>query len=109
MLSASRAVAGQCKHYSIRTEEAYADWIKRYIDFHDVRHPAEMGGPEVQAFLTHRAAEGNVAASTQNPCTERSEVRPSARCSFSTARCFTRISAPLTPRAQKNQNACSPS
>jgi hypothetical protein len=39
--SASRAFAGQCKHYSIRTEEAYTDWIKRYMYFHDVRHPAE--------------------------------------------------------------------
>ena len=54
------------KHYSIRTEEAYVNWIKRYIHFHNVRHPAEMGEPEVQAFLTHLAVEGNVAASTQN-------------------------------------------
>jgi integron integrase len=54
------------KHYSIRTEQAYVNWIKRYIYFHDVRHPAEMGAPEVQAFLTHLAVEGNVAASTQN-------------------------------------------
>ena len=54
------------KHYSIRTEEAYAHWIKRYIYFHNVRHPAEMGAPEVQAFLTHLAVNENVAASTQN-------------------------------------------
>jgi len=54
------------KHYSIRTEEAYANWIKRYIYFHNVRHPAEMGAPEVQAFLTHLAVDQNVAASTQN-------------------------------------------
>jgi len=54
------------KHYSIRTEQAYVNWIKRYIYFHNVRHPAEMGAPEVQAFLTHLAVEGNVAASTQN-------------------------------------------
>jgi hypothetical protein len=40
------------KHYSIRTEEAYVNWIKRYIHFHNVRHPAEVGAPEVQAFLT---------------------------------------------------------
>ncbi len=64
--STSRAVAGQCKHYSIRTEQAYVNWIKRYIYFHNVRHPAEMGAPEVQAFLTHLAVEENVAASTQN-------------------------------------------
>jgi integron integrase len=54
------------KHYSIRTEQAYVNWIKRYIHFHNVRHPAEMGAPQVQAFLTHLAAEENVAASTQN-------------------------------------------
>ena len=52
------------KHYSIRTAEAYVNWIKRYIYFHNVRHPAEMG--EVQAFLTHLAVKENVAASTQN-------------------------------------------
>jgi integron integrase len=54
------------KHYSIRTEQAYVTWIKRYIYFHNVRHPAEMGTAEIQAFLTHLAVEGNVAASTQN-------------------------------------------
>ena len=54
------------KHYSIRTEQAYVNWIKRYIYFHGVRHPAEMGAPEIQAFLTHLAVDQNVAASTQN-------------------------------------------
>ena len=54
------------KHYSIRTEESYVNWIRRYILFHNRRHPAEMGAPEVQAFLTHLAVEQNVAASTQN-------------------------------------------
>jgi len=54
------------KHYSIRTEQAYIGWIKRYIFFHDVRHPAEMGTAEVEAFLTHLAVKENVAASTQN-------------------------------------------
>ena len=54
------------KHYSIRTEEAYVDWIKHYIYFHGIRHPAEMGAPEVQAFLTHLAVDQNVAASTRN-------------------------------------------
>ena len=53
------------KHYSYRTEQAYVDWITRYILFHDKRHPQEMGHLEVQAFLTHLAAEKNVAASTQ--------------------------------------------
>jgi integron integrase len=54
------------KHYSIRTEEAYIDWIKRFIRFHDVRHPSDMGATEVEAFLTHLAVAGRVSASTQN-------------------------------------------
>ena len=54
------------KHYSIRTEEAYVDWIRRFIIFHKKRHPKEMGIPEIEAFLTHLAVNANVAASTQN-------------------------------------------
>jgi site-specific recombinase XerD len=54
------------KHYSYRTEQAYVDWITRYILYHGKRHPQEMGAAEVQAFLTHVAVEKNVAASTQN-------------------------------------------
>ncbi len=54
------------KHYSIRTEDSYVQWIKRFVIFHGKRHPAEMGAVEVEAFLTHLAVEGNVAASTQN-------------------------------------------
>ena len=54
------------KHYSIRTEQAYVDWIKRFIWFHDKRHPKGMGAPEVEAFLTHLAVKGKVSASTQN-------------------------------------------
>jgi integron integrase len=54
------------KHYSIRTEQAYCDWIKRFILFHRKRHPAEMAEPEITAFLTYLAAKANVAASTQN-------------------------------------------
>jgi integron integrase len=53
------------KHYSIRTEDAYVDWVRRFILFHGKRHPAEMGAGEVEAFLTHLAVEGQVAASTQ--------------------------------------------
>jgi len=56
----------QLKHYSIRTEESYVDWIRRYILFHNKRHPQEMGVPEIEAFLTHLATQQNVAASTQN-------------------------------------------
>lgn len=54
------------KHYSIRTETCYVDWIRRFILFHGKRHPAEMGAAEVEAFLTHLAVAGKVAASTQN-------------------------------------------
>jgi len=54
------------KHYSIRTEEAYADWIKRYILHFDKQHPKDLGAVEVEAFLTHLAVAGKVSASTQN-------------------------------------------
>ena len=54
------------KHYSIRTEEAYVGWIKRFIFFHGKRHPKEMGRPEIEAFLSHLAVEQKVSASTQN-------------------------------------------
>src|SRR5947207_10403694 len=54
------------KHYSIRTEQAYIDWIRRFILFHGKRHPAEMAEEEVAQFLTHLARDLNVAASTQN-------------------------------------------
>ena len=54
------------KHYAYRTEESYVQWIRRYILFHNKRHPKEMAEPEVQAFLTHLAVKDNVAASTQN-------------------------------------------
>jgi integron integrase len=54
------------KHYSIRTETQYVQWIRRFILFHNKRHPREMGAPEVEAFLTELAVVGKVAASTQN-------------------------------------------
>ena len=54
------------KHYSIRTEQAYTDWVKRFVLYHKKRHPKEMGAQEVEQFLTHLAVNGNVAASTQN-------------------------------------------
>ena len=54
------------KHYSYRTEETYVQWIRRFILFHNKRHPSEMGGDEVNAFLTYLAVDENVAASTQN-------------------------------------------
>jgi integron integrase len=54
------------KHYSLRTEQAYVHWIKRYIIFNDKRHPSEMGKREVEAFLTSLAVERDVSASTQS-------------------------------------------
>jgi integron integrase len=54
------------KHYSIRTETQYLQWVKRFILFHNKRHPREMGGKEVEAFLSHLATHGNVSSSTQN-------------------------------------------
>ena len=54
------------KHYSIRTEQAYVDWIKRFIVHFDKRHPRHLGVAEVEAFLTYLAVEGQVAASTRN-------------------------------------------
>ncbi len=56
----------RAKHYSYRTEEAYLDWVRRYILYHDKKHPAKMGAKEIRAFLVHLAVERSVAASTQN-------------------------------------------
>jgi site-specific recombinase XerD len=54
------------RHYSVRTEEQYIHWIKRFIYFSGKRHPAQMGAAEVTAFLNHLAREREVAAATQN-------------------------------------------
>ncbi len=54
------------RHYSIRTEQTYIDWARRFILFHNKRHPRDMGAAEVEAFLSHLAVERNVSASTQN-------------------------------------------
>ena len=54
------------RHYSVRTEATYIDWARRFILFHDKRHPKDMGAAEVEAFLTHLAVDRHVAASTQN-------------------------------------------
>jgi len=58
--------AARVRHYSRRTERAYLVWIRRFIFFHEKRHPAEMSAPEITKFLSSLAVEGNVAASTQN-------------------------------------------
>lgn len=60
----SRAI--QARHYSRRTEKTYIAWIRRYILFHDRKHPLVMGEKEITAFLSHLATKGQVSASTQN-------------------------------------------
>lgn len=54
------------RHYSIRTEEAYLGWMQRFLRFHGLRDPRELGAGHIEAFLTHLAIEGQVAAATQN-------------------------------------------
>jgi len=54
------------RHYSLRTEEAYVGWIRRYILFHGKRHPNELDENDVSAFLSSLAINGRVAAATQN-------------------------------------------
>ena len=53
-------------HYSIRTEDAYVLWAKRYIHYHGMRHPSEMGKQEIEQFLSYLANERNVAAATHD-------------------------------------------
>jgi integron integrase len=53
------------RHYSYRTEKLYVGWIRRFIHFHGTRHPAQMGGPEVEAYLSHLATHRQVASATQ--------------------------------------------
>lgn len=54
------------RHLAYRTEQSYVSWIKRFVLFHEMRHPAHMGKTEVEGFLTHLAVRGRVSASTQN-------------------------------------------
>ena len=54
------------KHYSYSTEKTYVHWTRRYILYHNKRHPAEMGAAEIEAFLTYLAKDGYVSSSTQN-------------------------------------------
>lgn len=54
------------RNYSYKTEKSYIYWVKKYIFFHNIKHPAEMGADEIKAFLTHLAVDKNVAPSTQN-------------------------------------------
>lgn len=54
------------KHYSLRTEESYVQWIRRFVQFHGRRHPRSLGADEVSAFLNHLVSSREVAAATQN-------------------------------------------
>src|SRR5215831_19214834 len=54
------------RHYSLRTERTYLDWVRRYIRFHDLKHPRELGAEHVTAFLSSLANQRHVSASTQN-------------------------------------------
>ena len=56
----------RARHYSLQTEHAYVQWVRRFIEFADFRHPNELGGRDVERFLTHLAVQRRVAASTQN-------------------------------------------
>ncbi len=75
MPSASEPIAGlldrvreriRVKHYSIRTEQAYVEWVARFVRFRRGRHPDQLGAADVEAFLTHLAVAGRVAAPTQS-------------------------------------------
>ena len=65
LLDRVRAVA-RVRHLSLRTEQAYSDWIRRFVLFHQKRHPEQMGAEEIRLFLSYLAVEGRVSASTQN-------------------------------------------
>jgi len=56
----------QARHYARRTVNAYEQWLRRFLRFHGMRHPLEMGSAEVNAFLTHLPVEDQVSSSTQN-------------------------------------------
>jgi hypothetical protein len=62
------------RHYSYMTEKAYVHWIKRFIFFHNKRHPAEMGEGEIGQFLSSLATDSHVSASTQNQAPQRPAI-----------------------------------
>ena len=111
----------RAKHYSYRTEQTYSDWCKRYILYHQKRHPAEMGVPEIQEYIIYLATDQQVAASTHTCPPTRyvsGTLRSGGRCqgnqalsaSFSSiATCFSERSNFLQiPFALKNQVAFQP-
>ncbi|MDK1030268.1 MAG: phage integrase N-terminal SAM-like domain-containing protein [Anaerolineae bacterium] len=56
----------RAKHYSLRTENSYTSWVRKFILYHNKRHPRDMGPKEINAYITHLALKKHVAASTQN-------------------------------------------
>ena len=64
-LMSQMSAALRARHYSRRTEQAYCLWVRRFIRFHGIRHPADMAEPEINAFLTHLAIDRRASASTQ--------------------------------------------
>ena len=82
-LMSQMGAALRARHYSRRTEQASCLWVRRFIRFHGVRHPADMAEPEINAFLTHLAVNEQVSASTQNQALS---ARPSSSGMCSAAR-----------------------
>ena len=80
------------KHYSLRTEKSYIDWIKRYIWHFDKRPPKDMEAQQVEVFLTHLAVQRNVSASTQN--------QAKTRCCICIKRCWVLICRGYSHRAR---------
>jgi len=68
------------KHYSIRTEQAYVNWMRQYILFHKKRHPKGMGEKETSKYISHLATDQKVAASTQNQALNALEVMSVEGC-----------------------------
>ena len=89
------------RRYSLRTEQAYLDWIRRFILFHDKRHPNDMAEKEITTFLSHLA--------TQATCQSRLKTRPSAPCSFCTGNFSIGSSTVWTERfAHLGRGVCRP-
>ena len=61
----SLRLAIRVRHYSLRTEQAYVGWVRRFVHFHNLRHPRDLAGADVEAFLTHLATDRGVSSSTQ--------------------------------------------
>jgi len=76
--------AMRSRHYSLRTEQTYCHWAKRFIFFHNVRHPADMAEPEINTYLTHLAVKEKVSASTQNQALTKRATCHTFRHSFAT-------------------------